>query len=611
MKQSESRFRRVAYAVCALRRGVELWLRAVALVLLPIAAQAASYVVPVATARVRDHLFTTTLGFHNPANDRIRCEAVCAVPNDPRGGSLRATYDIAAATTLVERETLREVGAVGTLRLDCSAPLRIAARIQTAAIDSRSFDAGRVFAGVEESSGFSDGTRSFQTRTDALVMEVGGLSADFDVVVRSLTGEELGRRSYELPGFAQQMINLSTILMTASPLVVELTSRGTGSITWTTSSDDPTLLSLTDPNEKSPAARATAVLPAKRPSVLDQIGAASFKAAPFEDPFTGLVYLRGRWYDPQSGSFLTPDPQGYADSPNPYSFCGGDPVNCSDPTGEIGLRAALTDGLINQYELETLELTDAEIRDIIGSQSALQYAGGDDAKARKDNLARAKFILLGRNSTFREYSSELYQLTRGLNPLHFAGEVGWAIGSGVEPTMNQKINRRDKVMELTTYLLFTKGGQWLGSRLSSIRAKAVGYDGWESVHAPMNDRLTPNQKGKLGEAWSENAIQASGLRYSRNVDLVFTISGRRVTINADRLIHEADGSFVYVESKFSPNAPYQPNQKLVIPELVKSGDQGLVATVGARSGGTLIPGQRIRVKFQGDVWNGSGGLHGQ
>lgn len=48
---------------------------------------------------------------------------------------------------------------------------------------------------------------------------------------------------------------------------------------------------------------------------------------------------RNRWYDPETGTFLTPDPMGYADSSNLYAFCGGDPVNCSDPTGERGMTA--------------------------------------------------------------------------------------------------------------------------------------------------------------------------------------------------------------------------------------------------------------------------------
>ncbi len=63
-----------------------------------------------------------------------------------------------------------------------------------------------------------------------------------------------------------------------------------------------------------------------------------FHAYPFTEPASGLVYLRARWYDPGTGSFLSPDPLGYQDSSNLYAFCGGDPVNCSDPTGNAGVK---------------------------------------------------------------------------------------------------------------------------------------------------------------------------------------------------------------------------------------------------------------------------------
>ncbi|MEO8378777.1 MAG: GH-E family nuclease, partial [Acidobacteriota bacterium] len=58
-----------------------------------------------------------------------------------------------------------------------------------------------------------------------------------------------------------------------------------------------------------------------------------FQALPFTEPATGLVFARERWYDPGTGSFLSPDPLGHRDSSNLYSFCVGDPVNNSDPTG--------------------------------------------------------------------------------------------------------------------------------------------------------------------------------------------------------------------------------------------------------------------------------------
>ena len=60
---------------------------------------------------------------------------------------------------------------------------------------------------------------------------------------------------------------------------------------------------------------------------------ARFQAQPFADSFTGKNYVRDRWYDPQRGSWLSPDAMRYQDSANLYSFCAGDPINCRDPKG--------------------------------------------------------------------------------------------------------------------------------------------------------------------------------------------------------------------------------------------------------------------------------------
>ncbi|MFL6244945.1 MAG: Ig-like domain-containing protein [Thermoanaerobaculia bacterium] len=60
---------------------------------------------------------------------------------------------------------------------------------------------------------------------------------------------------------------------------------------------------------------------------------AVFQAQPFTDPFTLKNYVRARWYDPATGTWLGPDPMGYQDSSNLYAFAGGDPINRRDPTG--------------------------------------------------------------------------------------------------------------------------------------------------------------------------------------------------------------------------------------------------------------------------------------
>lgn len=47
----------------------------------------------------------------------------------------------------------------------------------------------------------------------------------------------------------------------------------------------------------------------------------------------GYTYLRNRWYDPQTGRFLTQDPIGLAGGTNLYAYAGNNPVTFSDPFG--------------------------------------------------------------------------------------------------------------------------------------------------------------------------------------------------------------------------------------------------------------------------------------
>jgi len=56
-----------------------------------------------------------------------------------------------------------------------------------------------------------------------------------------------------------------------------------------------------------------------------------------EDPATGLIYARNRWFDPELGRFASVDPMGYSDGPNLYQYGLNNPINFSDP---LGLRAA-------------------------------------------------------------------------------------------------------------------------------------------------------------------------------------------------------------------------------------------------------------------------------
>jgi RHS repeat-associated protein len=59
-----------------------------------------------------------------------------------------------------------------------------------------------------------------------------------------------------------------------------------------------------------------------------------FHALPYSEPANGLIFVRARWYDPSTGTFLSPDPMGYHDASSLYAFAGGDPVNRRDPDGD-------------------------------------------------------------------------------------------------------------------------------------------------------------------------------------------------------------------------------------------------------------------------------------
>ena len=51
---------------------------------------------------------------------------------------------------------------------------------------------------------------------------------------------------------------------------------------------------------------------------------------------TGYVWLGARYYNPESGAFLSSDPLWNERDPNYYSYCGGDPINLWDPDGRLG-----------------------------------------------------------------------------------------------------------------------------------------------------------------------------------------------------------------------------------------------------------------------------------
>ncbi|GHT89316.1 hypothetical protein AGMMS49960_21680 [Betaproteobacteria bacterium] len=55
----------------------------------------------------------------------------------------------------------------------------------------------------------------------------------------------------------------------------------------------------------------------------------------YEDEETGLHYNFRRYYEPETGRYITSDPIGVEGRINLYQYAGSDPVNLADPTGEV------------------------------------------------------------------------------------------------------------------------------------------------------------------------------------------------------------------------------------------------------------------------------------
>ena len=63
------------------------------------------------------------------------------------------------------------------------------------------------------------------------------------------------------------------------------------------------------------------------------------------DDLTGLLYYRARWYDPSQGRFISEDPIGFrGGDTNLYAYTFNDPINLTDPSGEIAPLLVLAIG---------------------------------------------------------------------------------------------------------------------------------------------------------------------------------------------------------------------------------------------------------------------------
>jgi RHS repeat-associated protein len=191
---------------------------------------------------------------------------------------------------------------------------------------------------------FASQKQAMRVTGDFILAEIDGAPARVVATLTAASSDRINRRQYDLAPFEERSIGVADALRLLGPIDATFEISGEGRVI--------VIAEATDPAIPTGARRAPA-----NPSVAGQLSS-SFKAAPFNDPATGLVLMRDRWYDSSTGSFLTPDPEGFRDSSNPYIYCAGDPVNCSDPTG----RHRLIKRNVNGLEFELLAPDPDEVR---------------------------------------------------------------------------------------------------------------------------------------------------------------------------------------------------------------------------------------------------------
>ncbi|MFE3586267.1 RHS repeat-associated core domain-containing protein [Streptomyces niveus] len=111
-------------------------------------------------------------------------------------------------------------------------------------------------------------------------------------------------------------------------------------------------------------------------------GAASTNPYTFtgrESDGTGLLYYRNRYYDPESGRFISQDPIGYAGGTNLYEYALSSPTTYTDPTGNSPMLAGCVIGGLGEAGLDWLgqRLSGRKVDwGQVGMSAALGCAGG-------------------------------------------------------------------------------------------------------------------------------------------------------------------------------------------------------------------------------------------
>ena len=147
----------------------------------------------------------------------------------------------------------------------------------------------------------------------------------------------------------------------------------------------------------------------------------------FEEPGVGLVYLGARWYDPELGRFLSPDPAGYDpgvyESFNRYAYGNNNPYKYTDPDGR---NAVLALGGIAYETGQWLQGNGFDGRSVLGAlaDGYNGEGGGFLRAAGEDVLTFGSGLVVGA-------AAKLYRVAKGADALVDVGRVTKGTGKEI------------------------------------------------------------------------------------------------------------------------------------------------------------------------------------
>jgi hypothetical protein len=234
--------------------------------------------------------------------------------------------------------------------------------------------------------------------------------------------------------------------------------------------------------------------------------------------------MRNRYYDPQLGRFVTVDPMGYVDGPNPYGFLMNDPVNQRDPLGleaiaqdaATGESRVFTNGQEYYAYLMEQNKNDRSMTAEVATQMVIAADMGADINAGTLNM-----LAKGVDTSVRQqlkYGAKVYAataagaLTGGLGEIFLGGgllaSTASGVGAGVTGQfVSDKIEGENS--SLSQYFWAGSLGA-LGGAMAGLRAPEAGLPSGifnpESPAPPLaNAEVSGDSLSSLKEWWNRGS----------------------------------------------------------------------------------------------------------